>query len=188
MRHLILALICGYLVGCAAMTADKQQMMSYTAPENSTWLSDLFVNPCVLGGTDAESNIHCGAQNFGSEAQMVALNSAAKFNAGPAANCEQHVESAETLAVARGFEVDRLYSCPDEFLASVGECHVSLLVTEANGTKWVLDNGAVIDKNLGVGATAKWSAVADTYNAFPSGVGAQGRAIVNNYALAISSK
>lgn len=188
MKNILLILVCGHLFGCAAMTADRQEMMNYKTSENSSWFSNLFLNPCALGGMDVESNIHCGAQNFGSEGQMVALNTTAKRNAGPNANCEQHVATAEALASAQGFEVNRLYSCPDEFLASKGECHVSLLVTEANGTKWVLDNGAVIDKNLGIAATAKWSEVASTYSEFPSGVGQEGLAIVTNHVLALRSK
>lgn len=151
------------LSGCAAWERAAQReearQLAWTGPG---------AGPCAWGGVTPRAEAHCAMVSFGGEGVLYAVNEKARARLGQAAACADHVELVErTLSRhLREFRTERIFSCPLESRAR-GECRVSLLVTTAEGDRYVLDNGAVVNGTVGVEGVARFAdfarAVEDVY-------------------------
>lgn len=119
-------------------------------------------DPCVWGGVSKAADAHCTELRWGTKGYLMALNERAiqglpSYDG--ATPCQDHVERLETMLTGRpDLRVSRLFSCPPG--AKDNRCHLSLLVTDARGGQYVLDNGAVIRKTdaaLGVGTLQQFA-------------------------------
>jgi len=119
-------------------------------------------DPCVWGGVSKAADAHCTEMRWGTKGYLMALNGRAiqglpSYDG--ATPCQDHVERLETMLKERpDLRVSRLFSCPPA--ARDNSCHLSLLVTDARGGQYVLDNGAVIRKTdaaLGVGTLEQFA-------------------------------
>lgn len=136
-------LLLGALVlvtGCASTAQIEQKQLAYRGGGGLS-------NPCLFGGVTAQSQAHCMAVEFGTEGMLISANTTVVASLSRGADCKDHVASlSRKLAADPTLKVEPVYSCPDNGGAK-GICHVSALVTDALGARYVVDNGAV----LGVG-------------------------------------
>ena len=134
-------------VGCASTSQTESRQLAYRG--GGGWLS----NPCLFGGVTPAAQAHCASVEFGSEGRMILANASVLAALPDGADCKDHVGQL-TVALTRGgaVSVQPIYSCPDGGGAR-GICHVSALVTDAQGVQYVLDNGAVLGASNGAVST-----------------------------------
>lgn len=137
------------LNGCAAIERTTQReearQLAWTGPG---------VGPCAFGGVTERADEHCMMISWGPEGVLHALNSKVRTGLPATADCADHVERVRTeLARHANMKSERIYSCPLQSRAR-NECHVSVLVTLADGDRWVLDNGTVVSETVGLEGVA----------------------------------
>lgn len=125
------------LQGCATSGLEARQL---------SW-NGSGPNPCLLGGVTDAAQQHCSAMRWKDDGLLMALNREATASLPKnleAKPCQIHVARLEQALQAHpDLTHDRLYSCPGKNNPQ-GGCHVSLLVRDAEGRSYVLDNGAVL--------------------------------------------
>lgn len=121
--------------GCAASIArDKAAIMAYHGEPGRS-------NPCLFGGVDDESSLHCAAINFGEEGRLHAvIRQTDEEMKSAGANCVEYAVVAYDKLVLLGYQPDVVASCAFE---DSDRCHASLRVTIADGSVRILDNGTV---------------------------------------------
>lgn len=134
MKMNIICLLLGFTIGCTSFGASKEEIMAYNGQGP---------NVCLFGGVDKESDAHCTKLNFGNEENMIWINNEAFDIAG---NCVDHAARVTEIASEYGYGVSYIYTCP----SWLKNCHVSTLITDADGDIWVLDNKALIKDTYGV--------------------------------------
>lgn len=132
------------LGGCAAMERTEQRnearQLAWTGPG---------MGPCAFGGVTERADEHCAMVSWGPEGVLHAVNSKVRARLPATANCVDHVEKVrQELARHTSMKAERIYSCP-QATRSKNECHVSVLVTTADQTRFVLDNGSVVVDQIG---------------------------------------
>lgn len=82
---------------------------------------------------------------YGTEGALMELNAEAQLSLPAGADCQDHVAAVRRMLAGRhpDLKAEPLYSCPNGGF-SIGLCHVSVLVTDAQGERLVVDNGAVL--------------------------------------------
>lgn len=138
MKNLMLLILLSLsLQGCASLAEMEARQLAYDGSGR---------NPCLWGGVTEKADAHCAEVRWGLQGYLIALNGRASQHlptAVDAAPCVEHVQRLEqTLAARTDLHSERIYSCPN--YAVDGTCHVSLVVTDARGERYVLDNGAVL--------------------------------------------
>ena len=150
MRKLLIAVLAASLLpGCAlyenSLRREEARQLSWTGPG---------AGPCAWGGVTERAQEHCAMIEWGPVGSLHAINEKTRARLGPNADCIEHVETVRAqLARHRGMTDELLFTCPIETRAR-NECHVSLLVTLADGERYVLDNGAVVTAALGLEGVA----------------------------------
>lgn len=135
-----LALIFGAVLaaGCASTADTEARQLAYRGD------GGLMGNPCRFGGVTARAQAHCDSVEFGTEGTLISANSSVIAALPRGADCKEHVARLTTrLAAYPELKVEPVYSCPNGGGAK-GICHVSALVTDKLGAKYVVDNGAVL--------------------------------------------
>lgn len=140
------------LQACASTSALELQQLAYQGEGP---------NPCAWGGVSAQAEAHCSQLRWGTRGYLMALNERATQGLpgyDGATPCQEHVARLEIMLAERHeLSVARIFSCPP---SADGSCHLSLLVTDAQGDQFVLDNGAVIRNGhgaQGVGTLAEFA-------------------------------
>jgi hypothetical protein len=147
MRHLrktVLALTVAAASGCASPGKLAELDQRFEAGWRPT------KSYCLFGGETPQINAYCSRQQFGEEGYLMAINQQATASLPPEADCKDHARTVIALLQREAeLRTQRIYSCPEG--AGAGQaCHVSVLVTNAKGGQWVLDNGAVVSSTVGV--------------------------------------
>ena len=137
-RHTLgMIMLAALLHGCASAGLEARQLAWHGSGPN----------PCVFGGVTPAAEAHCLEQRWRSGGELIAINNAALDGLSKDPRdlpCQVHVARAEQALRERpGFEFEPVYSCPIKNNPR-GSCHVSLLVTDEEGRRHVLDNGAVL--------------------------------------------
>jgi len=104
---------------------------------------------CTFGGDTPKIAAWCAKQSSlassgGYEAYLRGLNLSARRSLRPGAWCGEHVAAVIRLVGADPeLKAEPLYNCPKGYAPGV-ECHVSVLVSDTAGNRYVIDNGAVV--------------------------------------------
>ena len=118
-------------------------MIAFSAPMRALAVF-LFAGP--LAG--------CAALGSEVEDHLVDVNYAVRDTLGREAPCTQHAAAVErALAKRADLAVAPIYTCPAA-VRGLGQCHISTAVTASDGTRYVVDNGAVVNDNVGWGGVA----------------------------------
>lgn len=156
MKYLKITLLSIFaLQGCATVAEVEVQQLSYQGTGK---------NHCFWGGVTEKAEAHCAEVRWGVEGYLMAVNKAATKDlaASEDANpCQAHVARLQEVLKDRAdLSTQVVYTCPKD----LPDCHVSLLVTDAGGNNYVLDNGAVMrdtDSVAGVGSLQQFAALVD---------------------------
>jgi hypothetical protein len=146
MRHfeaMVFAASAALLGGCAAMEQAMEKTTRRNEARQLAWTGP-GIGPCAFGGVTPLADEHCAMLTWGPEGVLIAVNNKARARLGPGASAQAHVEQVSRILVRHeDLKSERLYSCAPD-LAPGEDCHVSLLVTTADGERFVLDNGTVV--------------------------------------------
>lgn len=123
---------------------------------------------CVFGGAAPQTDAYCARLDSGGEGALTLLRAVNESvlgeTAGGALACTDHVAIVKMRLAAYGdeYQAQELYSCDRDAPVVDGRkaCHVSLLVVEAaTGSRFVVDNGYVLNSTVsgGVGTYAEFS-------------------------------
>jgi len=107
---------------------------------------------CLWGGETPKIDAYCARLNFGFEGELTVLNGYVIDSLPRGTSAEVHAKA--VLAAVReidGLKADLIYSFPE---GSGVMPHVSVIVIDPSGKKWVLDNRAVISPADGVSGVA----------------------------------
>lgn len=142
-RNLSPLIMCAAVIqGCVSTAEMEARQLAY---------SGAGPNPCLWGGVTERASQHCAEVSWGTEALLIAANREAMRDLPQSDDdkpCQIHVQRLEkALMSVDGLTARRLYSCPDN-RNSGAVCHVSLMVTEKAGRKFILDNGAVLPRTI----------------------------------------
>lgn len=123
--------------GCASTEQIESRQLAYRG-------GALFGNPCLFGGVTPRAQAHCSMLEFGTEGLLLAANAKVLRALPHGADCKDHVASLTAkLAANPALKVEPVYSCPNGG-GPEGICHVSALVSDVLGTRYVVDNGTVL--------------------------------------------
>lgn len=151
--------LAGLLHGCATTGLEARQL---------SW-DGRGDNPCVFGGVTPQAEAHCQSVRWKSTGALIAMNQEAlqRLPKDPRdLPCQVHVSRLQSaLAVQPRFEFEPVYSCPTKNNPR-GSCHVSMLVVDEEGRRFVLDNGAVLSPEHYTASVASF----DEYSAELGGV------------------
>jgi len=104
--------------------------------------------PCAFGGVTPRAAAHCAMVESGPEGVLTAVNEKVRSRLGPGADSRTHVAQASRLLRRHGdLRTERLYTCRPGAVRR-DDCQESLLVTAADGERYVLDGGAVIGEAI----------------------------------------
>jgi hypothetical protein len=146
------------LGGCATTGEIEKRQLAYDGTGS---------NPCLWGGVTEKADAHCAEVRCGTIGYLTAINSHARRalpEAEGSAPCQVHVARLQAALSERSdLRSQAVYSCPPQLS---GQCHLSLLVTDASGAQYVLDNGAVFGEAQaasGVGTLQRYSELAGNH-------------------------
>lgn len=141
------------LGGCAAMEQanrrNEARQLAWTGPG---------AGPCAFGGVTPEADAHCGLVTSGPEGVLLAINGRVSRKLGPGADPGARIEAASRLlARHEDLRTERLYTCP-RGAVDAAACRAVLLVTAADGERYVLDSGAVLGEQVAPDGVASFMA------------------------------
>lgn len=109
---------------------------------------------CLWGGETPTLDVYCARLNFGAEGELTVLNSYVMQSL-PGANAEDHAKAVLAAVHEAGdFKADLIYSTPG---GPTGTYHVSVIVTDPAGKRWVLDNRKIVKEADGVSGVASFT-------------------------------
>ena len=112
---------------------------------------------CLWGGGSAEEDAQCAEQRWGTRGYLMALNARAMLDLPTydgSSPCQDHVARLEEALKQRpDLKSSPLFSCPPNDREN--RCHLSLLVTDAAGRQYVVDNGAVLSRSRASGGVSE---------------------------------
>ena len=143
------------LPGCAAydraLRGNEARQLAWFGPG---------LGPCAFGGVTEEADAHCARVTGGTESLLIAVNArvlARRQGADPAA----HIQAAtRILARHDTLRLEHLLTCR---AGDKAPCAVSLLVTDDEGGRFVLDSGLVVKPGLSADGVATFAAFEQMY-------------------------
>jgi len=147
----LLLLLSSAVSGCAYMerqtALEEQRQLSWTGPGEG---------PCAFGGVTEAASAHCAMLAWGTEGVLEAVNEKVRGFGVPML-CTSHVAAVESALLRhKELRTTPIYTCP-AIARAQGQCHVSLEVTDRDGERYVVDNGAVVSGLVGSGGVASFN-------------------------------